>query len=394
MTLLALCLFFPSVNFGITSAEINPVGILSRLTINKIFKFEIAFVCVLILSAIYGCFYWHHFDLQILRSMAAYLNPLFAFIFVLSLAPEQKEKILKILPYLLSILVLIGLAQFFTPSEYLTQVIQFLVPRGSWELGAVGRGVALLSTEPSRAAVEITFIYTVIRLTRQWNTLTKLTVDIFFVVFISLIIRSFSGLFFCLAALVLLYRSSNNKSALVIILLMLLLAWLMHYSQFHIDSKGNRSLGVLDELLRTPTTELFDLIINRSGFRGVSLIGSLGYAMSNPFGGGVGFWQFSSLEALNLSGYNAYELSYYKWQGIDEYQAIRPTSYFSNLLLDLGIFAIPLCVILIRFIFSRIHKDLIPLLTLFLLYFFLNGAVGNPVPWICLALLAGRAKYV
>ena len=90
-------------------------------------------------------------------------------------------------------------------SETLGTIIQALIPRGDGSaLIETNRGVTLLSSEPARAGIELTLIYLISRL-GQDNSMKNTLIDIFLIIYIVLIIKSFAVLIFALSALTILH---------------------------------------------------------------------------------------------------------------------------------------------------------------------------------------------
>ena len=51
--------------------------------------------------------------------------------------------------------------------------------------------------------------------------------------------------------------------------------------------------------------------MNESGARVITIYSFFQYGLIYPFGGGVGAWEQSSLDALNMSGINYHDMRYF-----------------------------------------------------------------------------------
>ncbi|GHV66301.1 hypothetical protein AGMMS49928_00670 [Spirochaetia bacterium] len=83
------------------------------------------------------------------------------------------------------------------------------------------------------------------------------------------------------------------------------------------------------------------------------------------------------------------ELDYFAYRG-NEFLAIRPTSYMASIALDLGIFGILSVLCLLKPMLSLLKKgngDAFPVVFYFIFLVFFSGAIGNPIPWVCIALV-------
>jgi len=131
--------------------------------------------------------------------------------------------------------------------------------------------------------------------------------------------------------------------------------------------------------------DAFNVIIKQSGFRFISVYASYSYVFGNLMGAGVGNWELASLDAMRKTGFTTDEITFFKYHHDGNFVGVRPTSYFANMVLDFGIFAVPFILILSGWFkgFKSVPK---PILVLFFFSFFLMGTVGNPIPWIVAAL--------
>lgn len=373
-------LFFPSVTFGLLSAEIFPWAAAYALKRLKSISYRLFPIVATTLASIILTLYIYNgqFISESIRSIFAYANPLFL-LMVLACAPEREIfRLVKILKYVLGALLAFGIVQGSGLIEFVDPLVKALVPRGGAEEFGGGRGVMLLSTEPSRAAFEIIFLYA------AWRTITTLSglriilIDILFALFIVGIIKSALGLALLLVYLFFIYR-------LKLILLLLLLAPIA--LTMFIDARAV-SIAV-DLASKTSPIEAYEFFVNASGFRLISVLSSYYYGLTSLIGGGVGAWPVSSINAMQATGFSAEEINYFIYHADSKFTGIRPTSYMANIALDMGLLGVAcLMYLLIPYIKRAWACGVLirPLLGLFLFSLFFIGAVGNPIPWLAIIL--------
>ena len=137
-------------------------------------------------------------------------------------------------------------------------------------------------------------------------------------------------------------------------------------------------------------SEFFDNLILMSGFRGISIFSSFKYGMLFPFGAGIGNWQHSSIDALAVSGFSAKDIPFFVYVNDAQWKSIRPTSYVSSLMLDIGVVGtmVFLSALLFRMrIYWMNSRYSNRVLVFFVLYLLFWGSVGDPIPWIAVALI-------
>jgi hypothetical protein len=265
---------------------------------------------------------------------------------------------------------------------YLGSLIEVLIPRGEGDLLGLGRGATLLSSEPSRASLEFLFIALTYRyICLKLSTKFDLLFDIFVLAFLLLVMRSATGLlyffiyFFC-------------KRFFLSMVFACLVSFFITIILMNVEGIEVRALQVLTMVLNTPLNGIYELFLNVSGFRGISVHSSYLFGVNNFFGGGVGFWNLSSLSALNESGFDYRNINYFA-QRYNSFVPVRSTSYGASVMLDMGLigFVVFISILLPRLRLFSYSSDSKPLVYLFLFYIFLLGSIGNPVPWICVALL-------
>jgi hypothetical protein len=132
--------------------------------------------------------------------------------------------------------------------------------------------------------------------------------------------------------------------------------------------------------------------LNESGYRLISIFAAYTYGFTHFWGVGIGNWSNGILEAINQTNIDITKIDIYK--NGTEIVSTRPTSFFAAYILDFGISGLIFIYILLKkylnALFSNIEK---PLFIVFLINITILGDIGNPIPWIIVA-LAYRFKSI
>lgn len=378
---LAYLLFLPSVTFSIVPAEIFPWALIFTIIyIKKINKYLILIILLFILSIMYGIFLSEGRSFfESIRSFAAYMNGLLIFVFLLKVDYKFIAKLFPIIKGIFYILVILGILQMSGVIGFLDPVFKFLIPRGTAEsLAFMGnRGITLFSSEPSRASYELIFIYIAFRtIFVKKNRLVYY--DFFLLLFVLFIIKSGTGLILLIVFFVIFY-----KSKFILILSILTLIALPF-----IDYMSGRAMSILFDLLSSSSfNNLYNILLNLSGFRLISIIASFYYGILHPFGGGIGNWQESSILAFKLTNIDPSSINFFKYRGGGEFIPVRPSSYISSLFLDMGLIGVIMYFLFLFKICKKfISKYTINIFLYFLFYLIAVGAVGDPIPFITTAI--------
>lgn len=200
--------FFPSITFGLLSAEIFPWALFGSFIFLRHYSKDFFLVLIFfILSWILSILFLGPTDS--LRSIASYMNSLYAFAFILSISQLETIKFIKLIRIIFIILLILGLLQHFNLVNFLDDILKFLIPRGSsGALIEANRGVRLLSSEPARAGNELIFFYMLFRYV-YIKPKFRLLFDILFTIYLLIIIQSFMVIAFMLLFLLL---NMNFKS--------------------------------------------------------------------------------------------------------------------------------------------------------------------------------------
>jgi hypothetical protein len=380
----------PSLTFSIIPAEIFPWAfLLSILYIKKYNYYFFYFIIFLIISSLFGILKTNGIFLsETIRSLAAYFNPLFVFLFMLNTEEKNILDFYKISKKLFYFLILLGIIQYSGLLDFLTPVIRIFIPRGSMAALNNIRGVTLLSTEPSRASYELFFIYLIIRNLFLKTSKNKFFFDIFILLYFVVIIKSATGLFLLFIFFLIFYGLK-----FIIFIFFSALLFLNLNLNFNVE---NRALSIIQNFFsENSLKEVFDLLVSASGFRIVSILSSFKYSFYNIFGGGIGNWLQTSLKALNNTQFSPTNLAYFIYQGGGNWVPVRPTSFLASLALDTGVIGIFLFILMFLYELQRylMYEEEKKTILFFLIYLTLFGAVGNPVPWICITLIL-RVKKI
>lgn len=377
-----LLLFFPSVTFSIINAEIFPWGIFLFFAYKlRIDKITLVFIFILMLSIIYGGFLRNEISFESIRSLFAYLNVILVSSFVIKCNDYTFAKLEKVIKIALFVYVTLGILQITGLAGFLEPIVDMLIRRGSVSVTEGGRGVRLLASEPARAALEVIFVYGCLRVTNVLSRFTIIT-DIAIFIFLLFVIKSATGLIFALIFFSLMYPK------LSIVNFALLISSLSVISEIELNSRAFHLF--LDVISNFSFSNLFDLVIRQSGFRVPSVLSSYIYAMQHPFGGGVGQWMYSSIDALSNLGIPASDISYFRTEFNSQFVAVRPTSFAASVSLDLGVIGFLICMYwtFVNLIKIPPKMKILPMYGMFTFYLLFLGEIGHPIPWICMLFTA------
>lgn len=382
MTPLLYSLFFPSVTFGLLAAEVFPYALIfSILVRKKYYKNEIYIYSLFLVSILWGILKFQYFSFEIIRSLAAYINPLIIFFTIMFMSDSFVIKIISAFKKTFFFLIILAIIQFsgLLATLNISFLFEFLVPRSAvTELGA-GRGVTLLSTEPSRAAIELIFIYLCCRFTCL-NQKNHLLFDTIVFIILALVIKSAIGILF----FTLFFITTINPARTVPFLLVIFVV-----TGYLVENSNFRWLVVFAEISRAENLHLlWSSLLNLSGFRFISVYAGYLYGFLNPFGAGIGYWADSSIIALNLTNILPQEISYFASRDHLNWVSLRPTSYASSLSLDTGVVGLLFFLFMLRkYFYLLFNRSIYAISIPFFVYLFVVGSIGNPLPWMALAVV-------
>jgi hypothetical protein len=386
---LTLLLFFPSITFGLISAEVFPWGaIFAAFYMRYCSQPMLLVVGLLYLSAFFALFMSFLsggvLETDVIRSIAAYLNVLLVSQTLLLLGKERAVELCMLSRKIFWGLIALGLVQTLG-SDLLGNVIQLLVPRGEGSaLVESNRGVTLLATEPARAGIELTLIYLIYRLTRV-NSRKDILVDLFVIVFQALIIKSASSVAFSAGAFAIMYFRvrANILTSLGTILFASLLIF---FVTTILPTMGGRTGDLVLYLSDSEISgEALFYLANESGNRLLALYSFFLSGFNHPLGFGVGSWPYSSMIAVQESGLDYREFRFFDVRGNGNLIPFRGPGVVSNLLLDVGVLGVILLFVLFKQVmlkygeFNHLSRKAF---WIFFLKISLFGSPGNPIVFI------------
>ncbi|TMO22078.1 hypothetical protein [Pseudoalteromonas sp. S4741] len=386
----SVLIFFPSITFSLLKAEIFPYGLLYTFTQPlRVYSGQLLFIICMLASCVYGVFFHGYFSFEIVRSLFAYLNAFLLFYIILNLNQTQLWKLVYVLRKVFYFLIVLGCLQFSGLATVLRLdvIMDFLMARGGIDVMGHGRGISLMSSEPSRAGIEFIFIYAVFRYSIPACKVKYY--DLFSLFFVLFFIRSATALLF----LIVLYSMIYRRVSLGVFVVGVFGGGAYLNT---IDIANIRSLHIFKQVLSTASfNDFVTLFANTSGFRGISVYSSYLYGFENVFGGGVGYWEVTSVQALNQSGVSASNISYFSSVNNGHYSSVRPTSFVASVALDMGIIGVTVLCFALKKLFLELKKTSLkrPILITFLFYLFVLGSIGNPVPWVCTAIILNKNYF-
>lgn len=396
-TFLIYLVFFPSITFSIYSSEIFPWAILFSVLFIHIYDFyTIFYVLILAVFSFFVFIFqkYNYFDsYEFFRSYFAYLNSFIIGAGMLQLSEKYIFRFSRAIRNIFYFLIILGLLQYFEIIDFLEPLISLLIPRG--RVGTAGlRGITLLSSEPSRAAYELSFIYLAYRIIFIREKKYKIFGD-FFLLFVQIfLIRSMTGIFYSFF-LILILNFKNIKTFLTMFLAIILLFLIIFQFDFVTDIRALSGVNLLLKNLNS-FEAFFNFLLDESGFRLISIIASLKYGIFHPFGGGIGNWEETSIDALQLTRYEPGEIDYFVFFTNSSWAPIRPTSYLFSLFLDVGIIGVIIFISIFYKVFVenyfKISLSTKQATLFFIFYLITYGDVGNPVPWVCFAFILKYEK--
>ena len=272
---------------------------------------------------------------------------------------------------------------------FLEPIFRLFIDRFTHEIYGGGRGVAGLFAEPSYASMAIHYYFAFFMLSKKINprSLQGIAAIVGIVLFDLFIIRSVTGVVMILIYLMSMQRAQYLLKAGLVV--MLFLGGVIY--QFGKSPNAPRSIETAYDFFKyggyqDPTPWLLE----QSGFRFVSVWASYKYGFTHPLGSGVGGWGPASIKAMDDIGIKASAMSFFATAMGSEYQGVRPTSFAAGLMLETGIVGLVLFLLAFwpylkeRALYRDTHTRSITLF--FLFNTFALGSIGDPLPFIFLAM--------
>ena len=324
------------------------------------------------------------------RALFALINASMIFFLLIHVQKEEYRVLVNIFHGVFLVNVLLCAMQYLgiVPS-FLEPIFRLFIDRFINEFNGGGRGVAGLFAEPSYASMAMHYYFAFFMLSRKVNprSMIGICAIVAMVLFDMFIIRSVTGVVMILIYLASLQRAQNLlKAGLVIVLLLGTVIY-----QFGRSPNAPRSVETAYDFFKygayqDPTPWLLE----QSGFRFVSVWAAYKYGFTHPFGSGVGGWGQASIQAMDDIGIKASAMSFFATAMGSEYQGVRPTSFAAGLMLETGIVGLFLFFLAFypflkrRELYTDVHTRSISIF--FLFNTFALGSIGDPIPFIFLAL--------
>jgi hypothetical protein len=263
------------------------------------------------------------------------------------------------------------------------------IDRFTHEIYGGGRGVAGLFAEPSYASMSMHYYFAFFMLSRRINPRSQLGIlaIVGMIVFDLFIIRSVTGL-----VMILIYFASLQKARDLLkagLVIVLLLGGII--SQFGNSPNAPRSVETAHDFIKYKNyQDPMPWILEQSGFRFVSVWAAYKYGFTHPFGSGIGKWGPASIQAMDDIGIKASAMSFFASAMGSEYQGVRPTSFAAGLMLETGIVGLVLFVLAFwpfireKLLWQQEHTRSV--IIFFLFNVFALGSIGDPLPFVFLAL--------
>jgi hypothetical protein len=377
-------LFFPSVTFGLVNAEVFPWALgyfavkFKKISSNNLFALVNFYLGISVLYSLFLITFESRGSyIELIRSIFAYLNSMLIFIYILSAKAEEIKPLQKLIFWILGFQICLGLFQYYNLIDWLQPILSFLTPRAI-SFGGGYRGATLLSSEPSRAATEFTFIAFLVYILMKKNYY-RLYLLVIILIFNTLIFKSLDGLILNLMAIVLFFKFRA-------LFLLTIICLTLYFFSDDLASSSRLFQFIQDLKSQSSVYDLFTLVMNNSGFRVSSILSSFYYGLLHIFGSGIGQWQISSIEANELIGFDPSKIFFFLENG-GIFIPLRPSSYVANLMLDIGLVGTFLVLAYIKNLLPKqMSSEQFAYVSLFIFSLFFISSVGNPVPWICCAI--------
>jgi hypothetical protein len=324
------------------------------------------------------------------RALFALLNVTFIFFCILKVDDKEFSQLQKAFTWVFGINVVLSLIQYFGlfPS-FLTPFMRIFIDRFTDEPHGLGRGVAALFAEPSYASLSIHYYFAYFMLQHRIDQKSLLGYGaiLLMILFDLFIIRSITGLVMIFVYYVSLQeRKYIVRGAVVLLFVGLLVLYLAKQTDEPPRAVDFLYSVVYDQEYKDP----LPFLLNESGFRVISVWAAYVYGFANPLGSGIGGWGPASLIAMDAIGVPATEIGFFASYSGGDFDGVRPTSFIADIFLEMGWVGFVLFVLAFwsymtnKTLFNNIYAR--PVLVMFYFNLFVMGTIGDPLPFIFLAL--------
>jgi len=328
-----------------------------------------------------------------LRSLLALLNASTVFFTVLTVGEDELKYLNRAFWLMFGLNVAVSLMQYFDIFPgFLVRPMNFFIDRWvptSWDYG---RGCSGLYAEPSYHAfgVHHYFAYAILLLNVDQESPKGLFLTAAMAIYDIVIIRSLTGLIIMSIYVV----SHQNWRKAWKPTLALAVAFILALGWYGANNELPRSLEfVYNVVFEERYKDLFDYVMWEGGIRTVSLMGSYPFGLMHPFGWGLGSWPQASITSLLDLGISEIEVAFFEMY-YSPYDGFRPTAFSADLFLETGVVGFILFgVAMWPYISPKTmwqNPNTRAVVVLFLFNMIILGTIGDPLPFLFLALAYRR----
>jgi hypothetical protein len=253
-----------------------------------------------------------------------------------------------------------------------------------------GRGVPALYAEPSYAsfAIQYFFAFAMFHYKVEAKSILGYLALLGLIIFDIFIIRSITGLVMAVVYFLSLQRWKYLWRGTIILLL---LGLIVIYLSKRFGETPRAIEFMYDLIYNQEYKDPMPFLLNESGFRIISVWASYTYGFFHPFGSGLGGWVVASLQSMDDIGVPATEIGFFAEFSGGEFDGVRPTSFVADLFLEMGWIGFVIFILaFFRYMFSKTLFSNVqsrPIAVLFLFNLFVIGTIGDPMPFIFLAMV-------
>jgi hypothetical protein len=275
---------------------------------------------------------------------------------------------------------------------FLVRPMNFFIDRWvptSWDYG---RGCSGLYAEPSYHAfgVHHYFAYAILLLNVDQKSPKGLILTAAMAIYDIVIVRSLTGLIIMTIYVV----SHQNWRKAWKPVLAIAVAFILALGWYGKSNDLPRSLEFVYHVFYSERyKDLFDYVMWEGGIRTVSLMGSYPFGLMHPFGWGLGSWPQASISSLLDLGISEIEVAFFEMY-YSPYDGFRPTAFSADLFLETGVVGFILfAVAMWPYISPKAmwqNPNTRAVVVLFLFNMIILGTIGDPLPFLFLALAYRR----
>ncbi len=328
-----------------------------------------------------------------LRSLMALINASIVFFTVLTVGDDEIKYLNRAFWLMFGLNVAVSLMQYFAIFPgFLVRPMNFFIDRWvptSWDYG---RGCSGLYAEPSYHAfgVHHYFAYAILLLNVDQKSPKGLILTAAMAIYDIVIVRSLTGLIIMTIYVV----SHQNWRKAWKPVLAIAVAFILALGWYGKTNDLPRSLEFVYHVFYSERyKDLFDYVMWEGGIRTVSLMGSYPFGLMHPFGWGLGSWPQASISSLLDLGISEIEVAFFEMY-YSPYDGFRPTAFSADLFLETGVVGFILfAVAMWPYISPKAmwqNPNTRAVVVLFLFNMIILGTIGDPLPFLFLALAYRR----